>query len=636
MAVLLLAGLLISGTGYRHGLPYIDYPDEMTIWTMGRATIDPTWPMFQPQYPPGLLFVSATIQRLQEAAGTGYPDPSGTVGIMRLTSVFAYCVTLLLIMLAGYRMAGIVASLVAGVCWIVLPLANAQAKLATIDAWVCMWFMASVVTGVEGWMRRSAGWIASSLILAIIATLFKWQAAAALGVAGLAYLSLWKSNRRLMIVLMAGYVVIVGLFSYWVVFVHKALEGGVYLPGTQTNAPTLASLLINLNFQVTQTGSALVFGVLPIIGLILAAVLPEARRELLYRSMLWSFPLIIIAFNAIIAFNGAPVFARHYLAANGLLAIGTGIAITLILDATQKFAVRWKLPSRAVMAVTTLILIAALAVPMLDMLRETFAMNVELSRPDRRTVFAAWASATATDGALLITDPTVDAALQTLYGYQGRPLERPYNQGTSVYVREEQITPELLAARGIRYIVTSPGFDVQRLGVPITRLIAYGGDEVYRGTPWGAFYVGDLPPLHTDTPTVFSGGGDEVQLVGESISKSAVCRGESAEMRLVWRALGTPTRYYSMFVHFADAQQGELSLPINGQPPAMEARPTLTWSRPDELLVSPTSTLTIPADLVAGSYEVWLGLYEPVSGDHLLLPDGKHYVRLWTLEVRSC
>ena len=54
-AIIVLGGVLVTGTGYRHGLPYIDEPDEMTLWTLGRATIDPTWSMFQPEQPPGMI-----------------------------------------------------------------------------------------------------------------------------------------------------------------------------------------------------------------------------------------------------------------------------------------------------------------------------------------------------------------------------------------------------------------------------------------------------------------------------------------------------------------------------------------------------------------------------------------------------
>src|SRR5258708_3869516 len=179
-AVITLCGLLLAGTGYRHGLPYIDYPDEMTIWTMGRATMDPTWKMFQPEYPPGLLVVSSTVQRAQIALGDPFINVAGTVGVMRLTSVIACVVTLMVIMLLAFRLAGPIAGTVAGLCWMVLPLADYQAKMATIDAWVTAWFILSIAAGIEGWYRKSTRWIFASLLLAIIATLFKWQAAAAL------------------------------------------------------------------------------------------------------------------------------------------------------------------------------------------------------------------------------------------------------------------------------------------------------------------------------------------------------------------------------------------------------------------------------------------------------------------------
>ncbi|HLU08101.1 MAG TPA: hypothetical protein VK003_00405 [Oceanobacillus sp.] len=39
--IIALIGFLVALSGYNHGLPYIDFGDEMTLWTMGRAGIDP-------------------------------------------------------------------------------------------------------------------------------------------------------------------------------------------------------------------------------------------------------------------------------------------------------------------------------------------------------------------------------------------------------------------------------------------------------------------------------------------------------------------------------------------------------------------------------------------------------------------
>src|SRR5258708_4618239 len=249
-SVIVLSGFLLTFVGFRHGLPYIDFPDEMTIWTMGRATFDPSWTMFQPQYPPGILAVSSVVQQAEIAGGNPYVDPATTVEVMRFTSVCAFTLTLALTMLIAYRINGALTGVIAGLCWLAVPLANYQAKVATIDAWVCMWFIASIAAGVEGYYRRSKVWIALSLVLAIIATLFKWQAAAALGMPILSCFTFWTTNRRLMIKQLAFYLIIVGLFSYWVIFVHKALEGGVYLPGPTTSFPTVIALLSNLRIQL--------------------------------------------------------------------------------------------------------------------------------------------------------------------------------------------------------------------------------------------------------------------------------------------------------------------------------------------------------------------------------------------------
>src|SRR4051794_6972200 len=82
----LLGGFLLVGTGYRHGLPFVDTPDEMTIWAMGHAYIDTSWAVFQPSQPPALIRLSEAIQRLQIAFGDPFINVGGTLEIMRLLS----------------------------------------------------------------------------------------------------------------------------------------------------------------------------------------------------------------------------------------------------------------------------------------------------------------------------------------------------------------------------------------------------------------------------------------------------------------------------------------------------------------------------------------------------------------------
>src|SRR5579859_4661837 len=105
-AVMLLTGFCLAASGYQHGLPIIDLGDEVTYWTQGRAYFDPSFSLFLPNYPPGILQVSAAVQRAQILLGDPWINISGTVGVMRLMSVALFVVVMAILMLLSYRLAG--------------------------------------------------------------------------------------------------------------------------------------------------------------------------------------------------------------------------------------------------------------------------------------------------------------------------------------------------------------------------------------------------------------------------------------------------------------------------------------------------------------------------------------------------
>ena len=57
-------------------------------------------------------------------------------------------------------------------------------------------------------------------------------------------------------------------------------------------------------------------------------------------------------------------------------------------------------------------------------------------------------------------------------------------------------------------------------------------------------------------------------------------------------------------------------------------RPTTTWDDPDEIMLGREFTLGLPADLPAGEYQLVSGLYDPLSWQRLLAPDGADYLVL--------
>jgi hypothetical protein len=191
----------------------------------------------------------------------------------------------------------------------------------------------------------------------------------------------------------------------------------------------------------------------------------------------------------------------------------------------------------------------------------------------------------------------------------------------------------MIDAKHIRYIIDSnPDFKNERLTTPLTRLIAVRPGEGFRGGSWAAFYVGALPQWPADRAVTL---GSEVSLRGMSLSKQTACPGDSLDLQLLWGAMRSPSRYYSIYIHLFNGKTGELNTPISGQPVSNE-RPTMSWIKPDELLIGPRYSWSLPADLLPGDYQLWLGVFDPVGGTRLTTPDGNDHYILATIKVEAC
>jgi 4-amino-4-deoxy-L-arabinose transferase-like glycosyltransferase len=634
--VIIVAGFVLAFTAYQHGLPFIDYPDEMTMWTRGRATIDPTWTMFQPEYPPGMVWLSALVQQVQHDQGEVYINPAGATRVGRLTSVVAFTLTLALILLLTRElltekvspMLRLLGSLIAGLLWMWLPLAVLHARYAMPDCWLCMGFVASLYAAVRAWKRQSERWLWLSLIFGIVATLFKWQAAIIFLATGVACLRFWP-QRRQFLCLIVTFGVIVGAFSLWVIFVRHALEGGLYMPGTKPAFPTPFTVFDNIIYQSTTIAPVFLFGVLPAITLIF--LFSKATRQYVQIVPVLMLPMLVLALDTILSINGSRLFPRHYLPALALLAILAGVGVALVLQ----FVWQMRLVGNTVIlkAATTIVMLILVATPLIGMAQETLKMTREQLRPDRRVMLMDWIATNALDHPLMITNVNLAAAVDPLYGYHGPKVTTPES---GAYIKSDNVTDDQLQSHHIQYLVAQPSTIFPQLHnpfLPLIPLLTVGDDPALRGETWTVYYVGAVPGLQSSEHISF---GDTIQLRGFALDQTEVCAGQSISLHLAWGAIKTPQRYYVFFLHLANSEQGELSTPINGQQPVGDNRPTITWTRPDELLIAPTVTAAIDATVKPGIYDLWLGLFEPEGTDRLYLPDGKHYAIVGKLKVKTC
>jgi Dolichyl-phosphate-mannose-protein mannosyltransferase len=99
---------------------------------------------------------------------------------------------------------------------------------------------------------------------------------------------------------------------------------------------------------------------------------------------------------------------------------------------------------------------------------------------------------------------------------------------------------------------------------------------------------------------------------------------DTIEVELVWQSMGTPSMDYKVFVQLLDAN-GQFLTGSDAEPASGE-RPTSTWI-PDEY-IKDSHALKVDGLNYTGIGTIIAGLYDPITGERLHLPDGSDFVRL--------
>jgi hypothetical protein len=145
---------------------------------------------------------------------------------------------------------------------------------------------------------------------------------------------------------------------------------------------------------------------------------------------------------------------------------------------------------------------------------------------------------------------------------------------------------------------------------------AIGGRPAWR--PWNSRYIsgGSVKvnpwPLETSLPEVshpfMASFGSAIELAGYHLAGPLPSRGDVLDLTLVWRAQQVPDTHYLVFVHLVDPQDGTIVSQLD-RIPVDWLRPTTGWRRGE--VVIDQYLLPIPSDLPRGSYQLYVGMYEP-------------------------
>lgn len=133
----------------------------------------------------------------------------------------------------------------------------------------------------------------------------------------------------------------------------------------------------------------------------------------------------------------------------------------------------------------------------------------------------------------------------------------------------------------------------------------------------------------TELPAVEFGG--RMRLTGYAVEYGDLRPGDSLRVRLAWEVLQSMDRDWSVFVHLNDPVLGRPIAQRDMYPGAgLLATHLLSPGRQivDEYVLTIPPTAVAPADL-----ELTVGLYDFVTGERLLLPDGRDALELATIPL---
>ncbi|MGB3715399.1 MAG: glycosyltransferase family 39 protein [Candidatus Promineifilaceae bacterium] len=122
---------------------------------------------------------------------------------------------------------------------------------------------------------------------------------------------------------------------------------------------------------------------------------------------------------------------------------------------------------------------------------------------------------------------------------------------------------------------------------------------------------------------------DGLTLLGSDSRPELIYPGEDLIIDLYWKATGTPSHDYTVFVHLVDAD-GNLIATGDG-PPMSGDYPTSFWREGDQIMDE--HIMTLPADLLPGTYRISVGFYDPDTLVRVGLLDGTGDTISWPIEV---
>ena len=635
VGLITLGGAILRLLTHDYGLPYIEYTDELWMWLAGQRARGLPWPDTMPAgpHPPLTLWLHILAQLHAEAQGR-FLAGDAILDLRRLVLVLNVAGTGFIALLTR-NCAGTFGGIAAAILWAFHPVMLDIPIHAIGDSLVYPLFILCLLLAVRA-LDPSRPWQLAlvSLVTALLAFLLDYRLLVALfpGLAALVLRNrpLFRSRWRRTVLLTGVGGVLLGVAAAVLPFLLPEFFLTILKDTVSTYMWDLAGIRTNFRvaFQHLGEDHLLVFAFFAMTGLL--ATLTWWRAGNSGGRALKMMPTALVAATLLAyvwatsairpyGYEGSGVPLRHLIPAITLVFVLLAAALAQIMSSIRK-----RHGQTAVKVLLAVSVALALAPPSLNLARQRLV-------PPWPVIVLPWLNDNLASGRILITDES-DHWFRRLHGpktqrvvfdhlWGGIPhhadldwletidvLERPLHEWTDDY--------------GITW-----------LALPLTRRQRLQQDERGRGFLASLLHLRDFsePPwrpgvevaiyrlwrMQHETDLRF---GDHIRLSGYDLHSPDPQPGDKLAVTLYWKATATPPDNHSLFLHLVGDDDLRPLARVDGNP-AVAARPTQTWDRPEETLISPRFSLPLPDELPPGDYRVMLGLHKVGTGERLPLRD---------------
>jgi hypothetical protein len=622
-------------------------------------------------YPPGIVTLNVFLLRWFRPSGM---LPSTVIPIVRLLSIAFSLLSIIMLALLGYRIAGHLLGLLAAALWAFTPIMVEYSRYATPDSFVTAFSLLALFLSLTATLDDRDQYATAATVSLMFAIIFKYQAIFIAPIIILLPLSRWFTQspveRRHIIGNFIRNSAYFSIFLFWLIGIFPALDAArspEWAASTsRLSIPTPQILWSNLqgvvsSIQFAKAGYAADAPLAPdfesqtlktfkliagIAGLGLLA-LPNFRRRLGLVGLAASI-LVLVLWWVGVSIYGAQGLRQLVLVAaiiTMLYALGllgwVRLGGYLWGQLVERIAVLGKIFHQSWIGEgVVVIVIVMLNIPNAA---ASLANAYEHTLPDRRNDLASWADRSLETGLYVADRPNHKIFEPFWGGYQGATSFQLYKllvvnnnyRGITISEVLDSVNNQQLKEwrdNKVLYLILSSdiyqamqasaedrkGFEqmVQLKSYPASSNYRDPGMVFFRIYPMQHRAEGQLGPIH---------------LLGYDIDTTRVKAGESFTIRYYFQADQTPDADYFVFNHLVPEGDIQPSAQFDGPP--LLRRSTTLWDDPMEIIYSRAYTISVGADVAPGVYHLLMGFYRLDTGERLLAPNNDSFLKVLTIRV---